>query len=592
MIVSSSTLRGSRFARVVVTMAAAFGLAAFGVASAAPAQTVRPGPATSAQTVKPGPGGSPQTAHRWVRPHAIGGLDCNGMSPVQKTVNSKVCTDIRGIYGIHSKFTRDGRFYDNGRYIGHDEPIVRFFSGRKGSGNNVVWRETLGKDPALPPTVKRPGHDRTHNVELTVAPWFGMALCNPFSYPLLPCAPQSDANAPATINAPVPPGVYPGAGSSFLEMQFYPPGMAPFVDNISCSSTKWCASLHINDLECTTNFASCNTNCEETTNFGFIQTNGVPTGPPGPQLSNLATSTPNKNTLRMNSGDRLVIHMSDAPVPGEPGQKALKLTINDLTTGQSGFMQASAKNGFMATNIQDCSGTPFNYQPEYNTAGPRNIVPWAADQLDIATQFEIGHFEACSRLTQPLSVSDFIPGYTDITWNKCHGPYENSTPPSQEQHEPGDAFCYPKGDTHFGKSRPNIVTGCAVDLFQNGDLDFDGNSYWPDWPNSTTPNRFPSTFLQAQPTTNGAGYPRFQFQTDAALSEASCMFPNPAGCKVPPPGAPGKFYPFWTLTKSCVWEFGNMTNGNSFGKQAQYGSIIPEVGYPQLFGPVLKNRCA
>ena len=81
----------------------------------------------------------------WVKPHAIGGLDCNGMSPVQKTVNNKVCTDIRGIYGIHNKFTRDGRFYDNGRYIGHDEPIVRFFSARKGSGNNVVWRETLGK---------------------------------------------------------------------------------------------------------------------------------------------------------------------------------------------------------------------------------------------------------------------------------------------------------------------------------------------------------------------------------------------------------------------------------------------------------------
>jgi hypothetical protein len=30
-----------------------------------------------------------------------------------------------------------------------------------------------------------------------------------------------DSNAPATVNAPVPPGVYPGAGSSFLEMQFY-----------------------------------------------------------------------------------------------------------------------------------------------------------------------------------------------------------------------------------------------------------------------------------------------------------------------------------------------------------------------------------
>jgi hypothetical protein len=30
---------------------------------------------------------------------------------------------------------------------------------------------------------------------------------------------------------------------------------------------------------------------------------------------------------------------------------ALKEVVTDLTTGQSGFMQASAKNGFMATSI-------------------------------------------------------------------------------------------------------------------------------------------------------------------------------------------------------------------------------------------------
>jgi len=61
---------------------------------------------------------------------------------------------------------------------------------------------------------------------------------------------------------------------------------------------------------------------------------------------------------------------------------------------------------------------------------------------------------------------------------------------------------------------------------------------------------------------------------------------------VPPPAALGKFYPYWTLTKSCLWEFGNMTNGNTFGKQAQHGSISPKVGYPQLFGPIMRNRCA
>jgi hypothetical protein len=571
-------LRRSRSARVV-TVAAVGGLACFGLAGA-----------SAAQTARPEPGGSSLTGHVWVKPHSVGGLDCNGVSPVQKTLLvPNACTDIKGMYGLDNKFTWGGRFYDNGRYIGHDEPFIRFLSPRSGSGNNMVWHETLGRDPAALPTVKTPGHDVNHFVELTVAPWFGMALCNPFSYPLLPCKPGSDKNAPATVNAPVPAGVYPGAGSSFLEMQFYPPGMAPFPDNISCDNTHWCASLHINDAECSVNFASCNTGCIEPTNFAFIQTDGVPTGPPSPQLANLATSTPNKNTLLMNPGDHLAIHMSDASVPGEPGQRALKLSIDDLTTGQSGFMQASAKNGFMATNINDCSGTPFNYEPEYNTAGPRNIVPWAADQLAVGTQFEIGHFEACTRVAKPFTVPF---GMTDVSWNKCFGPYENSAPPSAEKHEPGDALCYRQGDTHFGyHAPPNIVTGCEDNFFQNGDLDFDGNSYWPDWPTSTRPNRFPSTFLQAQPTTLGAGYAQLQFQTDAALSEASCHFPDPSGCKVPPPAAPGKFYPYWTL-KSCVWEFGNMTNGNTFGKQAQYGTIRPKVGYAQLFGPILKNRCA
>jgi hypothetical protein len=579
MIILSDRARRSRLGRVVA-VAAAGALACFGLVGF-----------SVAKTPKAESGGSPLTAHMWVKPHAIGGLDCNGMSPVQSTVLvNGVCTDIKGMYRIHNRFTDDGKFYDNGRYIGHDEPLIRFLSSRPGSGNNVVWRETLGTDPTGLPTVKKPGHDRTDYVELTPAPWFGMALCNPFSYPLLPCQPGSDKNAPATVDAPVPAGVYPGGGSSFLEMQFYPPGEAPFADNISCDNTHWCASLHINDAECSTNFTSCNPHCEEPTNFAFIQDNGVPTGPPSPQLSDLATSTPNSHTLLMNSGDHLVVHMSDAPVPGAAGQKALLLTIKDTTTGQSGFMQASAKNGFMATNIQDCSGTPFNYQPEYNTASPRNIVPWAADQLAVGTQFETGHFEACTKLAQPFDVP--IPGFTDISWNQCSGPYESAGAPDPKSPEAGDALCYPQGDNHFGQAPPNVVTGCEDNFFQNGDLDFDGSPYWPDWPTSTSPNRFPSTFLQAQPTTHGAGYSNYQFQTDAALSEASCSFPNPSGCVVPPPAAPGKFYPYWTLTKSCVWEFGNMTNGNTFGKQAQFGSIIPAVGYPQLFGPVVRNHCA
>ena len=137
------------------------------------------------------------------------------------------------------------------------------------------------------------------------------------------------------------------------------------------------------------------------------------------------------------------------------------------------------------------------------------------------------------------------------------------------------------------------MTGCVDDVFQNGDLDFDGSPYWADWPNSTVPNTFPSTFRQMPPTTvGGATYSRFQIQTDTALSEASCHFPDPSGCAVPPPAAPGKFFPYWTLTRSCVLEFGNMTNGNTFGKQAQYGTIHPALGYPELLGPIMRNPCA
>jgi len=542
---------------------------------------------------------APTTTHAparvWIKPNAVGNLDCNAVSPLQRaTQSAKACTDIRGMYGVTNKNTWGGRFYDNGRYIGHDEPDTRFLSSIKGSGNDVTWHETLGVDPAAAPTVQTPGHDVNHWAELSIAPWFSMALCNPFSYPLLPCQPNSDINAPATVSAPVPPGVYPGAGSSFLEMQFYPPGMAPFADNISCDNTHWCASLHINDAECTLNFASCNANCIEPTNFAFIQTNGVPTGPPSPQLANLATNTPNSNTLLMNPGDRLTIHIGDAPVPGHPGQKALETSIFDNSTGQFGFMQASAANGFMATNINNCSGTPFNYEPEYSTAAVNNIVPWAADQVDISTQFEIGHFEACSSVINPINVNT-VPGFSfvnDVTWTKCLGPYEDSLPASAEKAEASDAFCYPQGDTHGGQAPPNIVTGCLDNAFQNGDLDYEGNPYWPDWPTSTTPNLFPATFLQSPPTTvHGAGYSRFQFQTDAALSESTCKYPNTTGCKVPPPAAPGKFYPYWTLTKSCVWEFGNLTNGNTFGKFAQYGSVPPGLGYAQLFGPIMGNPC-
>jgi hypothetical protein len=315
-----------------------------------------------------------------VQPRASGELDCNGFSGIQNAVKpTLVCADPRT---NHAQ-----RFEDNGWYIGHDEPTVRFLSDRAGTGNDYSISETIGKDPAADPTVANPGSDVTHNFELSIAPWFSMSICDSNSFPQLPCTPESDGNAPA--------GRYPGAGAAFLELQFYPPGFAPFADNISCDNTHWCSALNLDSLECTAS-GTCNNNCVEPVNFAFIQTDGVPTGPPSPQLTDLATFTPNHKTLLMNPGDRVTVHIFNAAIKGG---HALETLETDLTTGQSGYMIASAANGFMNTSIADCSGTPYNFQPEYNTDSAANILPWGSGPYAINTQFEIGHFEPCTKVT-------------------------------------------------------------------------------------------------------------------------------------------------------------------------------------------------
>jgi hypothetical protein len=514
-----------------------------------------------------------------VAPNAVGALDCNGFSPIQKTLKpTMVCTDPRSIEN-----GAGARFEDNEHYIGHDEPSIRFLSDVPGSANNVTWTETLPKDPAALPTVATPGSDVTHWFELSIAPWFGMALCDQYSYPQTACKPLSDTNAPRN-----PPTFDKGGGgSSFLEVQFYPPGFAPFAENISCDNSHWCASLHINDLECTARFNHCNPNCIEPTNFAFIQRDGVPTGPASPQLSNLATVTPNQQTLLMNPGDKLRVHIFDANLAG--GGRALEVHIDDLTTGQSGLMQASAANGFMATIIGNCKGVPFNYEPEYDRALPQNIVPWAALLGGILTQYEIGHFTPCTTLSDERAF-DFGT-FTDPVWLTCNGPYEAAADTGTPEGFAGDAPCFPFGDTHSAfNSDPNLVTGCE-NFANGGDIDFDGTSYWPDWPNSTTPNTFPSTFLQDQPSSNGNAYASAQFETDAAASESTCSSSTLSGCAVPAPGSPGAFYPYFTQASvggACEWEFGQMANGNAFGGSAQYDGPSAYF-FGTLAGPIIPN---
>ncbi len=512
-------------------------------------------------------------AGRWVQPRAVGELDCNGLSTIQRPARpGMMCADPRG--------SDEGRFLDNGHYIGHDEPSVRYISSQPGSGSNTTFTERLPRDPAAPPTVRHPGHDVTHWFELSVAPWFSTTVCDPHSAPLLPCTPRSDRNAPHRS--------YPGGGAAFVELQFYPPGFAPFSDAISCDDAHWCSALNIDSLECTGNGSgACNDRCVEPVNFAFIQSNGVPTGPPSPQLSNLATFTPNRHTLLMNPGDAITVHMFDATIRGG---RALEVTETDHTTGRSGRMIASAENGFMNTNPFSCKGGPFNFQPEYSTARPQNIIPWGIGPYMINSEFEIGHFEACRSVT---GAATFTMGhFSDTYYKRCHGPYEVGKD-SAKSYEPNDSPCYRAGDTHGGTVAPNLVTGCAVYFGAIGDLDYDGSPYWPDWPSSTASGRFPSPFLQRQPTTAGGhGYPRIQFVTDSSATQfnTGCNLNTGKGCVLPPKG-PGHFYPYWTQAKvggACVWEFGNMRNGNRFGGDAQYGRVGPgTIG--AFVGPIRRN---
>ena len=365
------------------------------------------GAATAAATAKT----ATTVATGAVAPNAVSEVDCNGLSPKYGAVRQLAanCTDPLRVYD--GKATR---FYDNKRYIGHDEPSVKFISSTPGSGNTMTYLQKIPVDPRKSPTAS----GRVTNYgELSVAPWFGLPLCDPKSYPQNSCTPDSDTNS-GLISDPN------GAGSAFMELQFYPPGYTPFVDSTSCSKTKWCAAMTIDSLECTFGFATCNANCEEPVNFAYLQTNGVPAGPPSPQLTDVSSFTPNRHTLMVNPGDTLVVSISD-PAQG------FTTVVRDLTTHKTGFMTASAANGFMNTNIADCSGTPFTFHAEYNTAKQQNQVPWAALEGGVLMQQEIGHSEVCNSVTNQDPVNDSFPGgqsYSDPkVFDTCVGGSEGPT---------------------------------------------------------------------------------------------------------------------------------------------------------------------
>ena len=507
-----------------------------------------------------------------VKPNPVNELDCNGWSSAYQTVRrlgGDLCTDPIKVVNGHGS-----RFIDNGWYVGHDEPSVKFISTAPGSGNTMTYLMKMSRDPAASPTAS--GRVTDYG-QLSVAPWFGLPMCDSNSYPQNPCSPDSDTNIGANTAA--------AAGSAFMELQFYPPGYTPFVDSASCSATKWCAALTIDSLECTLNFGTCNNNCIEPVNFSYLQTNGVPSGPPSPQLTDVSTFTPNRNTLMINPGDALAVSITDP-------RQGFTTTVRDLSTGQTGYMTASAANGFMNTSITDCSGTPYTFHAEYSTASIQNRVPWAALEGGVLMEQEIGHSEVCSSLAnqdpftaafadgQSFSdpqVYDTCVGGSEGRAAKGEGPCDPQTglcqnattqgpggpvacptndPASGALCEFADGNCFAKGTrtatvNGVPAKETSAANECFANRFQNGDLDFDGLDYVPGaWPDGS--GNHPTSFAYAGPfQRNGQPYPQIQFETDVGGSSSRATpKPAPGSCTAPPISA--KFYPFWSLSRLAL----------------------------------------
>ena len=367
-----------------------------------------------------------------------------------------------------------------------------------------------------------------------------------------------------------------------MELQFYPPGFTPFVtDSTSCSATKWCAALTIDSLECTFGFATCNNNCIEPVNFAYLQTNGVPAGPPSPQLADVSTFTPNRHTLMINPGDVLVVSISDPP-------QGFTTVVRDLTTHQTGFMTASAANGFMNTNIADCSGTPFTFHAEYSTAKQQNQVPWAALEGGVLMQQEIGHGEVCNSVTNQLPVQSNSPGgqsYSDPNvYDTCVGGSEGPNATGEGPCSPTTGLC--QNATTQGPNGPvacptnNAASGALCEFadgycFPQGSADrvrqrrCRPRRYHAD--QRVLPGPVPRTVTwtstasrtcrtgrtaagTSRPRSSTSGrLPRWSYLPEGPVrdrrrpaSEALCNTMTGAGCTAPPIGA--KFYPFWSLS--------------------------------------------
>ena len=496
------------------------------------------------------------------------------------------CDKPSGILCAEQRENPGGNEY----YVGHDEPAVLFYSNEPGAGSNNVYRLRLPKDPPLLP--KQDGSGGTWNFQLRPAFWFGMAMCDdqgdpnpggsPSAGPNIPCAAASDRNIFDSPDPAAPDYIGRHPGTAFMEMQFYPPGWL-FALFGQGTATQWTAALNIDSFQDNANTGQTNnpacsaiTN-DEYVNFAFIQTDGVPFPAGSPSPLGPVVST-NANTLRMNPGDELIVTLADT-------EHGLKITVQDLTTGQTGFMVASGANGFASVrwdpNGSNCDFATHNlahdFHPAYATSSEHTRVPGAAHSYNIAFSDEIGHFEYCSSVAEEFGACTSLKG---------------------KDKKPGldDLVCV---DSGFLAAFGLIPIGGCID----SDADFDGVTYRNNtWPGSfkdpvqdalfhTEPVMFSSPLFTDR---NGhmENFSRVAFEVDMPRIEFGTTPPcqrhlsNPAdkhpghGCVNPPKGA--AFYPFFSTrldSHGCRWQLGGPFipgtlddfGGNS---AAEFGDIL------------------
>ncbi|MBS0417774.1 MAG: hypothetical protein JSR66_08670 [Proteobacteria bacterium] len=462
-------------------------------------------------------------------------------------VDSGLCAD---------RYTQ--RTYE-GKYIGHDEVSLLFYSDVPGSGNYQVYELVLPKDPPTPPA--QDGSGGTFNFQLHPTFWFGMALCDTQSWPNTNpvCKPDSDENIYDNPNRNAPDYIGRHPGAAVLELQFYP----PFGINPGAVADAWSAALTIDSLsdrigpvEAVSNNQDCLAKAgEEPVNFAYLTLHGQAQAPASPLNTDFANKFGYQpgNTFLMNAGDRLIIQLYDTPA-------GVRVVVKDLTTGQTGSMTASAANGFAHVNfVPDplparpsvkCTARNEGFHPMYSTSSEHTRVIWGAHTFNITYTDEIGHYEHC--------------GAVDHEGGQC-------LVAGSDDRAGVDADDFACFSADFLGSLGLAPVGACL----GEDLDFDGVPYRLTWPGTgppaddaqlkPTPVRFTSPRFLSTAAPSGAlqNYQRVAFESDLPVLESAAGVPSCSqlgaydGCTNPPPGA--QFYPIFSTTQianECWWQEG------------------------------------